>query len=51
MKKHSILAAAATALILGLAACDSATTSNETGNAAVALGERGIRGLCGVNVQ
>ena len=39
MKKHSILAAAATALILGLAACDSATTSNETGNAAVALGE------------
>ena len=39
MKKHSILAAAATALILGLAACDSATTSNETGNAAIAQGE------------
>ena len=39
MKKHSILAAAATALILGLAACDAATTSNETGNAAVAQGE------------
>ena len=36
MTKHSILAAAATALILGLAACDTATTSNETGNAAVA---------------
>ena len=36
MTKHSILAAAATALILGLAACDAATTSNETGNAAVA---------------
>ncbi|HEU0284447.1 MAG TPA: hypothetical protein VFR52_04820 [Sphingomicrobium sp.] len=39
MKKHSILAAAATALILGLAACDAATTSSETGNAAVAQGE------------
>ena len=36
MTKHSILAAAATALILGLAACDTATTFNETGNAAVA---------------
>ena len=36
MTKHSILAAAATALILGLAACDTATTSNETGNAAIA---------------
>ena len=36
MTKHSILAAAATAMILGLAACDAATTSNETGNAAVA---------------
>ena len=36
MTKHSILAAAATALILGLAACDAATTSNKTGDAAVA---------------
>jgi hypothetical protein len=39
MNKHSLLAAAATALILGLVACDTATTSNETGNAAVAQSE------------
>ena len=39
MKKRSFLAATATALILGLAACDAGTTSKETGNAAVAQGE------------
>ena len=39
MKKRSFLAATATALILSLAACDAGTTSNETGNAAVAQGD------------
>lgn len=39
MKKHRILAATATVLILGLAACEAATNSNETGNAAVSQGE------------
>ena len=39
MKKRSFLAATATALILGLAACDAGTTSNETGNAALAEGQ------------
>jgi hypothetical protein len=39
MKKRSFLTATATALILSLAACDAGTTSNETGNAAVAQGD------------
>ena len=52
MKKHSILAAAATALILGLAACDAATDSNETGNAAVAQGEAdGLAKLGAINMD
>ncbi len=52
MKKHSILAAAATALIVGLAACDAATTSNETGNAAVAQGEAdGLAKLGAINMN
>ena len=36
MKKRSFLAATATALILGLAACDAGVNSNQTGNAAAA---------------
>src|SRR5215210_6386515 len=36
MKKRSFLAATATALILGLAACDAGMDSNQTGNAAAA---------------
>jgi hypothetical protein len=36
MKKRSFLAATATALILGLAACDAGVDSNQTGNASAA---------------
>ena len=36
MKKRSLLAVTASALILGLAACDAGTESNHTGNAAAA---------------
>ena len=52
MKKHTILPAAATALTLGLAACVSATTSNETGNAAVGQGEAdGLAKLGAINMD
>jgi hypothetical protein len=53
MKKHSILAAAATTMILGLAACGAASTSNETGNVAVAqAGEAdGLSKLGAINMD
>ena len=53
MKKRSLLAATATALILGLAACDAGVDSNQTGNAAAteAAGSDGIAKLAPIEME